>query len=82
MGIGISVFLLAVGAVLTFAVNAAVNGFSIHSVGIILMVVGGIGLLAAILISGVGGWGGYGGYRRTTVVDDGVGARRVDTFVD
>ena len=42
---GISLFLIAVGAILYFAVNATVSGLEIDTVGIILMVVGGIGFL-------------------------------------
>ena len=85
MGIGVSVLLLAVGAVLAFAVHVTTNGFDVNTVGVILMVVGGIGLAVALAFAG-GGWGGWGGYRRTTYVDDGLAApRRVvrhDTFVD
>jgi len=79
MGIGISVFLLAVGAVLAFAVHAVARGVDLQTIGYVLMAVGAIGLLAALLISGVGEWGGM---RRTTVVDEGIRARRVDTYVD
>jgi Na+/melibiose symporter-like transporter len=42
---GISLFLIAVGAILYFAVNASVSGLEIDTVGIILMVVGAIGFL-------------------------------------
>ena len=52
MGIGISILLIAAGAVLTWAVNFHVSSVSIHLVGIILMVVGGVGLLAAMIIGG------------------------------
>lgn len=52
MGIGVSIFLIAVGAILTFAVEATAEGININTVGIILMIVGGIGLLASILIFG------------------------------
>jgi len=52
MGIGISILLIAAGAVLTWAVNFHVSSVSIHLVGIILMAVGGIGLLAALIIGG------------------------------
>ena len=45
MGIGTSLFLLAVGAILYFAVTASVSGISIATVGLILMVIGIIGLL-------------------------------------
>ncbi len=50
MGIGASVFLIAVGAILAFAVNTTVSGISIHTIGYILMIVGAIGLLTSLLI--------------------------------
>ena len=52
MGIGVSVFLLALGAILTFAVDATVSGLDIQVVGIILMVSGAIGLLLTMLVFG------------------------------
>jgi len=52
MGIGVSVFLLALGAILTFAVQASVSGLDIQVVGIILMVAGAIGLLLTMLVLG------------------------------
>ena len=42
---GISLFLIAVGAILYFAVNASVSGLEIDTIGIILMIVGAIGFL-------------------------------------
>ena len=48
MEIGTSLFLIAVGAILYFAVNATVSGISIATVGIILMVIGVIGLLISL----------------------------------
>ena len=45
MTIGTSIFLIAVGAILKFAVHAHVSGVSLQTVGIILMVVGVIGLI-------------------------------------
>jgi len=48
MGIGVSVFLLAVGAVLTFAVHSHVPTTNLGMVGVILMIAGGIGLVAAL----------------------------------
>jgi uncharacterized protein DUF6458 len=48
MGIGTSLFLTAVGAILYFAVNATVSGIEIATVGIILMVIGVIGLLISL----------------------------------
>lgn len=49
MGIGISIFLLAVGAILTFAVQVEAQGIDLNTVGVILMVVGSIGLLFSML---------------------------------
>jgi hypothetical protein len=49
MGIGISIFLLAVGAILTFAVNVTTQGVNIDTVGVILMIVGALGLLMSLL---------------------------------
>jgi hypothetical protein len=48
-GIGISVFLFAVGAILAFAVNATARGIDLDAVGVILMIVGGVGFLASML---------------------------------
>ena len=49
MYIGTSIFLIALGAILAFAVTATVAGISIHTAGVILMIVGGIGLLVSLL---------------------------------
>lgn len=49
MGIGVSIFLLAVGAILTFALDAELSGINLDTVGVILMVVGAIGLLMSML---------------------------------
>jgi hypothetical protein len=54
MGIGTSLFLIAVGAILYFAVNADVSGLEISTIGLILMVVGVIGLLISLFM--VAGW--------------------------
>ena len=49
MGIGTSIFLIALGAILKYAVTADVSGVELETVGLILMVVGVIGLLLSIL---------------------------------
>ncbi len=49
MYIGTSIFLIAVGAVLAWAVTAEVAGFNVQTAGVILMVVGVIGLIASLL---------------------------------
>ena len=63
MGIGVSLFLLAAGAILTFAVDVSTNGVNLDTIGIILMVVGGIGLLMFLTV-----WGSWGPERRDRVV--------------
>jgi len=49
MGIGTSILLIAVGAILKWAVSATVSGISIHTIGTILLVVGVLGLLISLL---------------------------------
>jgi len=62
---GTSLFLIAVGAILYFAVNASISGISIATVGLILMIVGIIGLVISLFF--LSSWRGR---RGTTVVDD------------
>ena len=52
MGIGGSIFLIALGAIITFATNVDVSGVNLDVVGIILMVAGALGLLFTTLIWG------------------------------
>jgi len=55
MGIGMSIFLIAVGAILRYAVTVTVTGIELQTVGLILMIVGIIGLvisLAVVFMSG------------------------------
>ncbi len=74
MGIGASIFLLALGAILSFGINVDSDGsgiFNIDTIGIILMVVGAVGILLSMMFWS--SWGGPGGARRderTTVVRD------------
>ena len=72
MGIGVSLLLVAAGAILTWAVNATVSGLNIHTIGVILMVVGAIGLVLSMVFWST--WGGFGnagpGSSRTTVIED------------
>ena len=70
MGIGVSLILIAAGAILAFAVDATVSGVEIVTIGWILMAVGLAGLLLSLMFWS--SWGGFGGARRrTTTVDDG-----------
>ena len=63
MGIGASLFLLAVGAILTFAVHVHnTSGFDLNTIGVILMIVGALGLIVSMIF-----WGGW-NRRSDTVV--------------
>ncbi len=50
METGTSLFLIAVGAILYFAVDARVSGLEITTVGLILMIIGAIGLLISLFL--------------------------------
>lgn len=64
MGIGVSVLLIAVGAVITFALDVQSNGgFNLDTIGIILMVAGALGLLVSMIVFG-------GGRHSETVVEE------------
>ena len=67
MGIGVSIFLFAIGAILAFAVNVNTRGVNINTVGVILMIVGAVGaLLSLVFWSSFAPWGN----RRETIVQD------------
>jgi hypothetical protein len=55
MGIGTSIFLIAVGAILRYAVNVTVEGIEIQTIGLILIVVGIIGLVISLAVTFLGG---------------------------
>jgi hypothetical protein len=68
MGIGVSIFLIAVGLILALAVNVTANGVDIVTIGWILVIVGAVGLLLSLIF-----WssiGSYGPWRRDTYVRD------------
>lgn len=50
MGIGTSIFLIALGAILRFAVTASISGIKLATVGLILMIVGILGLLISLFL--------------------------------
>jgi hypothetical protein len=50
MGIGIGIFLIAVGAVLAFAVDAEVSGIDVQTIGVILIIVGALGVLLDLFL--------------------------------
>jgi hypothetical protein len=49
MGIGASIFLMAVGAILAFALNVPADGITLDTVGVILIILGLVGLLASLV---------------------------------
>jgi hypothetical protein len=70
MGMGVSLILIAAGAILVWAVDVTVSGLELHTIGWILLAVGAIGaLLSLIFWSSWGGIGGPGDRRRDVVRD-------------
>jgi hypothetical protein len=68
MGMGVSLILIAVGAVITFAVHVSTSSaFNLHTIGIILLVVGAIGAVVSMVFWS--SWGGFGGSRETTIIE-------------
>ena len=69
MGISVSLILIAVGAILTWAVTTTLSGIDINVVGVILMIVGAAGLVLSMLF-----WSSWGGFHSTrtdtTIVRD------------
>jgi hypothetical protein len=73
MGIGASIFLLAIGAILSFGINVdsdASGTFNVDTIGVILMIIGAVGVLLSMIF-----WSSWGGFNRgdshhTTVVRD------------
>jgi hypothetical protein len=73
VGFGVSIVLVAAGAILAFAVNADVQGVNIQTVGWILLIVGIVGFVLSMIFWS--SWAGPGYFtRRRTYVDDGPGA--------
>jgi hypothetical protein len=77
MGMAVSLFLIAVGAILTWAVTATASGLDVNTVGVILMIIGLVGFLLSLVFWS--SWGGVNGVapaapvygrRRTTYVEE------------
>ena len=67
MGISVSLLLIAVGAILTWAVTADAEGVDVNTVGVILLIVGILGLVLSLIF-----WSSWGGFRRrATYVESG-----------
>ena len=83
MGIAISIFIGAVGAILRYALTAPANqhGFDVHTGGVILMIAGAVGLLLSMLF-----WSSFAPFgrrdlstsrREATITEDGTEQGRV-----
>ena len=68
MGIGVSLILIAAGAILAWAVHTSTSGVNLHLIGVILLVVGAFGCLLSLIFWS--SWGGVGGRREETVIHD------------
>jgi hypothetical protein len=78
MGVGTSIVLIAAGAILRFAVSVTATGFNLHTIGLILIIVGALSLVLSMMFwstwGGFGGGAGQAGYRRQRrVSSDGAG---------
>jgi hypothetical protein len=76
LSLGVSIFLLVVGAILAFAVDVTTSGFNLNTVGVILMVAGALGLVLSLLF-----WSGFSPYRRSRTMagpDTVVEERRIE----
>jgi hypothetical protein len=80
-GLIVSILMAAVGAILDFAVTVSPyqHGLNLNTVGLILMILGGVGVILSLLF----GFAGEGYHRHRTVIDDGRGnvVRRDDSFI-
>ena len=79
MGVGTSLVIFAVGAVLRFAVSVTTTGFNIHAIGVILMIVAAVGFLISLAFWN--SWGGFGSsnHRRQTTTEGPNGITRTTT---
>ena len=68
MGLGVSILLIAAGAILAFAVNATVSGVDIQTIGWILLVVGIVGAVLSMIFWST--WAGPGYWSRRRYADD------------
>lgn len=64
MSIGTSILLLVAGAILRFAISVTTTGFNLHTIGVILMIAGGVGLVLSFMWVYV-----WSNRRRETVVE-------------
>ncbi len=84
MGLGVGILLIAVGAILAFAVNIDTTGtgVNLHTIGLILLAVGVVGTILSMVFWS--SWGGPGAFsrRRTTVDPAGGSTSTTTTTID
>jgi hypothetical protein len=66
VGVATSIVVFAVGAILRFATTVHSTNFNIHTIGVILMVVGAVGFVVSLIFWS--SWGGWGGWHRSRSV--------------
>jgi hypothetical protein len=70
MGLGVSLILIAAGAILAWAVDVSTSGVDVNAIGVILLIVGLVGALLSMIFWS--SWAGPGYFtRRRTYVDEG-----------
>jgi hypothetical protein len=63
MGVGVSIVVFAIGAIMRLATTIHSSAFNLHTIGVILMVVGAVGFVVSAFYWST--WGGFGGVRRS-----------------
>ena len=66
MGVGVSLVLIAVGAILTWGVTAEAEGLDVNAIGVILLIVGLLGLVISMIF-----WSSWGGFHRRAAYIEG-----------
>jgi hypothetical protein len=82
MGLGVGIFLVAIGAILAFAVNVDTSGagVNLHTIGLILLAVGALGCLLSMIFWS--SWAGPGYWSRRRTVSGPSGATTTSTTID
>jgi hypothetical protein len=70
VGIGVSLLLVAAGAILIWGVTGEASGLDVDAIGVILMIVGLAGLVLSLVFWSSWGGPGFFSRRRETVVED------------
>lgn len=66
MGLVTSLVIVAIGAILRFATTVSSSSFNVHTIGVILMIVGAVGFVISLIFWTT--WGGFGGRHQSRTV--------------